>query len=106
MSEESTSKRKLSLHLRKLPEYINHIRIYFHSSVTIGAMAKKKKKKSSKRREMQQEAKEELEVLAAIFGDHFTLDEDAHGFSLQVVPHPGRTEPNYVSVQLSARYVG
>ena len=61
-------------------------------------MAKKKKKKSLKRREMQEEAKEELEVLAAIFGDHFSLDEDAHGFTLQVVPHPGRTEPNYVSV--------
>ena len=68
-------------------------------------MAKKKKKKSVKRREMQEEAKEELEVLAAIFGDHFTLDEDAHGYSLHIVPHPGRTEPNYVSVQLTIRYV-
>lgn len=68
-------------------------------------MAKKKKKKSVKRREMQEEAKEELEVLAAIFGDHFTLDEDAHGYSLHIVPHPGRTEPNYVSVQMTIRYV-
>ena len=71
----------------------------------VSTMAKKKKKKSLKRREMQEEAKEELEVLAAIFGDHFVLDEDAHGFTLQVVPHPGRTEPNYVSVQLAARYL-
>lgn len=69
-------------------------------------MAKKKKKKPhAKRHEMQEEAKEELLVLAAIFGDQFTLDEDAHGFSLHVVPHPGRTEPNYVSVHLTARYV-
>lgn len=68
-------------------------------------MAKKKKKKSVKRREMQEEAKEELEVLAAIFGDQFSLDEDAHGYSLHIVPHPGRTEPNYVSVQLTIRYV-
>ena len=66
-------------------------------------MAKKKKKKSVKRREMQEEAKEELEVLAAIFGDQFTLDEDAHGFNLQIVPHPGRTEPNYVSVHMTVR---
>lgn len=68
-------------------------------------MAKKKKKKSVKRREMQEEAKEELEVLAAIFGDQFALDEDANGYSLHIVPHPGRTEPNYVSVQLTIRYV-
>ncbi|KAL0052345.1 hypothetical protein WJX82_000639 [Trebouxia sp. C0006] len=67
-------------------------------------MAKKKKKKSLKSREIQEEAKEELEVLAAIFGDHFGLDEDARGFSLQLVPHPGRTEPNYVSAQLAVRY--
>ena len=67
-------------------------------------MARKKKKKSLKRRELQEEAKEELEVLAAIFGDQFSADEDSHGFSLQVVPHPGRTEPNYVSVCLAARY--
>ena len=66
-------------------------------------MAKKKKKKSLKSREMQQEAKEELEVLTAIFGDQFTLDEDARGFALQIVPHPGRTDPNYVSVPLAAR---
>ena len=52
---------------------------------------------------MQEEAKEELEVLAAIFGDQFTLDEDAHGFGLHIVPHPGRTEPNYVSVHMTAR---
>lgn len=67
-------------------------------------MAKKKKKKVAKRREMQEEAKEELEVLAAIFGDQFTLDEDVHGFRLHIVPHPGRTEPNYVSVHLTARF--
>lgn len=67
-------------------------------------MAKKKKKKSLKSREIQEEAKEELEVLAAIFGDHFSLDEDGRGFSLQLVPHPGRTEPNYVSAQLAVRY--
>lgn len=66
-------------------------------------MAKKKKKKSLKSREIQEEAKEELEVLAAIFGDHFGLDEDARGFSLQLVPHPGRTEPNHVSAQLAVR---
>ena len=67
-------------------------------------MAKKRKKKMAKRRGMQEEAKEELEVLAAIFGDHFTVDEDAHGFSLHIVPHPGRTEPNYVSVHMTARF--
>ena len=66
-------------------------------------MVKKKKKKASKTREVNEEAKEELEVLAAIFGDSLSLDEDDRGFSLQVVPHPGRTEPNYVSVQLAAR---
>lgn len=66
-------------------------------------MAKKKKKKASKGREVHQEAKEELEVLAAIFGDSFSVDEDERGFTLQVVPHPGRTEPNYVSAQLAAR---
>lgn len=66
-------------------------------------MAKKKKKKSLKRREINEEAKEELDVLAAIFGDQFSLDEDARGFLLHVVPHPGRTEPNYVSIQLAVR---
>ena len=66
-------------------------------------MAKKKKKKSSKRRDITDEAKEELDVLAAIFGDHFTLDEDSRGFVLHIVPHPGRTEPNHVSAQLAVR---
>ena len=66
-------------------------------------MAKRKKKKPSKTQELNEEAKEELEVLAAIFGDSFCLDEDDRGFTLQVVPHPGRTEPNYVSVHLAAR---
>lgn len=66
-------------------------------------MPKKKKKKSAKRRDLTQEAKEELDVLAAIFGDQFIIDEDARGFVLRVVPHPGRTEPNYVSVQLGVR---
>ena len=66
-------------------------------------MGRRKKKKGPKSREMQEEAKEELEVLEAIFGDQFSLDEDAHGFKMQLVPHPGRTEPNYVSVQLSVR---
>ena len=66
-------------------------------------MAKRKKKKPSKTKELNEEAKEELEVLAAIFGDSFALDEDDRGFTLQVVPHPGRTEPNYGSVQLAAR---
>ncbi len=66
-------------------------------------MAKKKKKKVSKTREINEEAKEELEVLTAIFGDSFSVDEDERSFSLQIVPHPGRTEPNYVSVQLAAR---
>ena len=71
--------------------------------VLIDRMAKKKKKKSLKSREVQEEAKEELEVLAAIFGDQFSLDEDERGFGLQLVPHPGRTEPNYVSVQIAVR---
>lgn len=65
---------------------------------------KKKKKKSSKRQlALTDEATEELDVLAAIFGDHFKLDEDARGFVLHIVPHPGRTDPNYVSVHLAVR---
>lgn len=71
--------------------------------VTRRTMPKKKKKKSSKRHDIAEEAKEELGVLAAIFGDQFTLDEDARGFVLHIVPHPGRTEPNYVFVQLTVR---
>ena len=67
-------------------------------------MGRRKKKKGSKSREMQEEAKEELEVLEAIFGDQFSLDEDAHGFNMHLVPHAGRTEPNYVSVQLAVRH--
>ena len=64
---------------------------------------KKKKKKGTKRQGLTDEAKEELDVLAAIFGDQFALDEDARGFVLHVVPHPGRTEPNHVSVHLAVR---
>ena len=97
------SQQRVSLQHLAVSQRSSSDHLWTYWGLLIAIMAKKKKKKSSKRREMQEEAKEELEVLAAIFGDQFTLSEDAHGFSLQVVPHPGRTEPNYVSVQISAR---
>ncbi len=51
------------------------------------------------------EQEEEQFALAAIYRDSYREDEDSHGFSLMVVPHPGQAEENYCSVELSVRCV-
>lgn len=80
-------------------------------AVTPTAMGKKKKQGGKRRSAAvaaleQEEAKEELLALTAIFGEDIEVHEghDSLGFTLQVVPHPGEAEANYVSVTLVVRW--
>ena len=70
-------------------------------------MARKKKRQTSKARQAEpsEEAKEELIALEAIFGEHFSADDDGRGFRLVVFPHPGDAQANFVSAELSCRYI-
>ncbi len=74
---------------------------------------RKKKKPGTEQRGRQQadrlgndEQRDELLALQAIYGDDLDVHHDGAGFDLQVVPHFGLQENNYVSVQLSVRYIG
>ncbi len=55
-------------------------------------MGLKKGKAKQRERERQPNADEQEEVLAlsAIYGDEFLPQDDVHGFTLAVVPSPGR----------------
>lgn len=69
-------------------------------------MAKKKKKKSrpsaNRQEQDRQEIEDEILALEAIYGDDFTLHDDANGFDLVILPE--NSEANYVSVELRVRY--
>jgi hypothetical protein len=68
-------------------------------------MAKKKKKtkKQSAGWALSQEVTDEIIALAAIYGEDFELDEDSHGYTVRIVPHPGDFEPNLCAVKLHIR---
>ncbi|KXZ55244.1 hypothetical protein GPECTOR_3g384 [Gonium pectorale] len=66
--------------------------------------AKKKKKGRQRAAVSNVETEEELLALAAIYGDDLDVHHDGLGFDLDVVPHPGLLDENFVSLQLSVRY--
>jgi hypothetical protein len=68
-------------------------------------MAKKKKKikKHTVGFALSQDVTDEIIALAAIYGEDFELDEDSHGYTVRIVPHPGDVEPNLVAVKLHIR---
>ena len=71
-------------------------------------MAKKKKKaqkRSASKASIQtkQEIAEEILALSTIFSEEFCLHDDAIGFRLSVVPHPGSSKDNYTFVDLHIR---
>ena len=71
-------------------------------------MAKKKKKaqkRSASKASIQtkQEIAEEILALSSIFSEEFCLHDDAIGFRLSVVPHPGSSKDNYTFVDLHIR---
>lgn len=51
----------------------------------MGAKRKGKKKATT---EVNVEAAEELQALEAIYGGDLVADDDRHGFSLRILPHP------------------
>ena len=65
-------------------------------------MGRKKKQRRPPNAEGHEEAAEELAALAAIYDD-IQIDDDRHGFSLRVLPHPAELQENLVSTVLSVR---
>ena len=49
------------------------------------------------------QAAEELAALEAIYRDDIQIDDDRHGFSLRVLPHPAELQENLVSTVLCVR---
>ncbi len=66
-------------------------------------MGKRKKPRKALIAEGQEEAQEELTALEAIYAEELTVDDDRHGFSLRVLPHPAELQQNLVSTVLSIR---
>jgi hypothetical protein len=67
-------------------------------------MGRKKKQRRPPNTEGHKEAAEELAALEAIYGgDDIHIDDDRHGFSLRVLPHPAELQENLVSTVLSVR---
>ena len=72
-------------------------------------MKKKNKKFTTKKRATVEDgaakeaAADELVALKAIFEEELVLHDNAQGFTLRVVPHPGAAQVNYVSVELEVK---
>lgn len=66
-------------------------------------MGKRKKQRRAPNAEGQEEANEELLALEAIYAEDLTVDDDRHGFSLRVLPHPAELQQNLVSTVLAIR---
>lgn len=67
-------------------------------------MGKRKKQRRPVNAEGQEDAAEELAALEAIYGDDIQIDDDRHGFSLRVLPHPAELQENLVSTVLAVRW--
>ena len=65
-------------------------------------MGRKKKQRRPPIADGHEEAAEELAALQAIY-ESIELDDDRHGFSLRVLPHPAELQENLVSTVLSVR---
>ena len=67
---------------------------------------KKKKKKhagGASQWDLNQDVEEELLALESIYADAFEVDEDRHGFTCMIVPHPGQGEENHCSAEMHVR---
>lgn len=64
---------------------------------------KKKKKKTGNFASENPDVEEELIALDSIYGDSFEFDEDRHGFTVLIVPHPGEMEENHCTAELHVR---
>lgn len=64
---------------------------------------RKKQQRRPTNAEGQEEAAEELAALEAIYGEDISVDDDRHGFSLKVLPHPAAMQENLVSTILTVR---
>ena len=69
-------------------------------------MGRKKKQRRPPHAEGHEEAAEELAALEAIYGDDIQIDDDRHGFSLRILPHPAELQENLVSTVLTIRSCG
>lgn len=68
-------------------------------------MGRKKKQRRPPTNAEGEQAAEELAALEAIYGDDIQIDEDRHGFSLRVLPHPAELQENLVSSVLCVRSI-